>query len=119
VDLLDVARLASEGADVTVSKTVVLGPYSWNSSTPLPPGGQLVSSLDILDGLSGDVQQQLQGLSITAVPVPRQGVQVLSVTTTNIVTDTHGKISVNFIVTNASVGSNCFGYRWWVSMVVP
>jgi hypothetical protein len=79
----------------------------------------LVWSLDILDGLPGNGQQELQGLSITAVPVAEQGVQVLSVTSTNIVTDSRGKITVNFIVTNASADGSCFGYRWWVSMVVP
>ena len=105
-----------------MSKTVVLGPYSWNSSTPLGPGEQYNWALAILSALPGGNQQDLQGLTVTAVPTLGFGgtiVQALGVTATTVVSEPSGQITVNFTVTNKHATANCFGYRWWVAMVVP
>ena len=104
-------------------KTVVLGPYGWGSSTPLAPGEQYHWALAILTALPGGSQQDLQGLTVTAVPtVGGFGgtvVQALGVTATTVVSEPSGQITVNFTVTNKHSTANCFGYRWWVAMVVP
>lgn len=46
-------------------------------------------------------------------------VQSLGVTGVNVVGIPSGGIAVNFTVTNKHATSNCYGYKWWVAMIVP
>lgn len=104
-----------------MTQTVILGPHYWGSSTApgLAPGWSTHWALDILTGLPGPSQQTLQALTVTAVPMWDTKVQSLGVTGVNVVGIPSGGIAVNFTVTNKHATSNCYGYKWWVAMIVP
>ena len=103
-----------------MAQTVILGPYYWGSSTApgLAPGKRKNFALAILTAVSGG-QQQLQALTVTAVPLRDTIVQALGVSGVNVVAEPSGQITVNFVVTNNHATSNCYGYKWWVAMIVP
>lgn len=113
--------LMLEGVDATLAQTVILGPYYWGSSTypGLAPGQSTVWALAILTPLPGPSQQKLQALTVTAVPMWDTKVQALSVSAVSVVGEPSGQLTVNFIVTNTHATSNCYGFKWWVAMVVP
>jgi hypothetical protein len=108
-----------EGAELTMAQTVILGPFGWASSTPLPPGGTYNWALAVLTALPGGAQQPLRALTVTAVPTRQANVQSLGVTKTTVVAEPSGQITVNFTVTNQHPFANIFGYDWSVVMVLP
>ncbi|TCN39851.1 hypothetical protein EV644_10363 [Kribbella orskensis] len=98
--------------------TVILGPYESGSLGTLPPGESHVWALAVLTALP-EGQQPLRALTVTAVPTPTASAQALGVTATTIVAEPSGQLTVNFTVTNTHAFSNCFGYKWYVVMVLP
>ena len=104
-----------------MTQTVILGPFYWGSSTApgLAPGASWNWALDVLSGLPGPSQQKLQALTVTAVPMWDTKVQSLGITRLNVVGIPSGGIAVNFTVTNQHPTSGCYGYKWWVAMMVP
>jgi hypothetical protein len=104
-----------------MTQIVVLGPHYWGSSTApgFAPGYIHDWALDVLTPLPGPAQQKLQSITVAAVPMWDTKVQSLGITRLNIVGIPSGGIAVNFSVENKHATSQCYGYKWWVSMVVP
>jgi hypothetical protein len=114
-----VERSPLEGADVTMAQTVILGPYGWGSSTPLRAGESYNWALAVLTALPGGGQQPLRALTVTVVPSRDPTTQALGVTRTTVVAEPSGQLTVNFTVTNQHAVANCFGYTYYVVMVLP
>lgn len=100
---------------------VILGPYYWGSSTfpGLAPGDSRVFAYPLLDGVGGPAQQQLQSLTVTAVPLWDTIVQSLGVSSVRVIGEPNGRLDVNFLVTNTHATSHCYGFKFWFAMIVP
>ena len=109
-----------------MAQIVTLGPHYWTTAVApgfLPGSAPHNWSMAVLTPVSGGMdggQQRLQSLTITAVPMRDvTAVQALNVSVVNVVAEQNGKLTVNFSVKNVHATSTCFGYKWWVAMIVP
>jgi hypothetical protein len=107
-----------------MAQIVTSGPHYWTTaeSPGFVPGGQHIWASAILSAVSGGMdggQQRLQSLTVTAVPMRDTVVQSLTVFLLHVVAEPGGQLTVNFGVRNAHPTSICYGYKWWVAMIVP